>query len=1091
MLKLLLGTMFDSSPVSWLGHTMESLEQLEEEGGQAKRLALTNVARYAYNLDTTLSLSTIVRLAEKYPKASLHLLSEFCQQNTRGEHFTLSGLALPILPAPWLCNSSYYTHINIANNLLLYLPKEVMQIATLRGLNVSHNCLESIPNIITWNCPRLREIDFSHNRLIDVPYCILEGRNRTAATRQPGLESSLPNLPAQQKHISAAQRTLRLTGYNLYPSVSAVSRVNISHNPLLSQVPEWVCVLPNLTLLEMMAVPRLTVLTPYLSHCRYLCVIRMDFDLLVSPPREEALKGTRIILAYLRCQLRGSTPYRHLKLVLVGEEGCGKSTLFNQFMRTGPKSDSQQYPHMDIAAFEYPPRIRARKDRPRITFHVIDFAGQEIFRCTHQCFLTYRSIYLCLWDITEGKEALHRLCFWLRTIQACVPGSPVVLVATHIDRRPGLSASTILQWERETLGDVTQLKSHSYASTLGLPPILQSVVMDCQNKEDVELLLGDLYDIALQMRKPHTRILLMEEMLPRSYQELQSLVEVKVRSLCRDSRAAPILRHEELVDYVRLFTIHHPNDLDQDEEEFALACNFLHDAGAIVRFKSQVTGMSDLYFLDPQWLFNTLAAIVSFWHNRPRLTPILSSDCLPNDFERAGIPPQFYNSFLCMMESFNILVGLDMEKKYFLLPSFLPNAPPDNYPSYDLSEDGSEGMVTNYVQLDYLPPSLFPHLIARVLVYIRQLSGQLLAISDNPLTVEGSDSDGGDFTDGGMVSRAMGSMSSLLRRSYSFHLDRLGYVCHDELSTAGSEGTLRNKIWALSHSNLLSTPTTRHKALTEKLVTISQPILRQRASTSIGSSSADIDEQNSSLTHCDSFSSYMFWKKGLFVEFPCGTKFWMEACTSAIALVISGESVPRVKVLSFLSSCIDALVEESYGGLEVVSYSPCLSCLSNFWKGSSRTARSGNTSFADSALEISQVVTLNEFKEKISYSRRPSVESTRSQTFSDFKINRSPSPPRPASPHEDHLPTIAILENELTLFPLSTTIQHSIMSSSILCPKCERRVPLKTISPHVFLVDFTDKLLLDSKLLSFDEDKSSALGRGGYGKVRERGSVWG
>ncbi len=36
---------------------------------------------------------------------------------------------------------------------------------------------------------------------------------------------------------------------------------------------------------------------------------------------------------------------------------------------------------------------------------------------------------------------------WLRSIQACVPDSPVVLVATHVDRRPGLSGTTILQWE--------------------------------------------------------------------------------------------------------------------------------------------------------------------------------------------------------------------------------------------------------------------------------------------------------------------------------------------------------------------------------------------------------------------------------------------------------------------------------------------------------------------------------------------------------------------------------------------------------------------------------------------------------------------
>ena len=175
------------------------------------------------------------------------------------------------------------------------------------------------------------------------------------------------------------------------------------------QIPEWVCVLPNLTLLEMKALPRLTTITPYLAHCRSLCVLHLDTEGLVSPSPQEAQRGTRVIMAYLRCRLHGSTPYRHVRLVLIGSPESGKTTLFNLFMKSEVKGDSMA-PHMEVGTFDYPPRMKSRKERPRVTFHVIDFAGDEIYRSIHKCFLTYRTVYLCLWNVANGKESLKQVC---------------------------------------------------------------------------------------------------------------------------------------------------------------------------------------------------------------------------------------------------------------------------------------------------------------------------------------------------------------------------------------------------------------------------------------------------------------------------------------------------------------------------------------------------------------------------------------------------------------------------------------------------------------------------------------------------------
>ena len=159
----------------------------------------------------------------------------------------------------------------------------------------------------------------------------------------------------------------------------------------------------------MKALPRVTTLTPYLAHCRSLCVLHLDTDQLVSPPHSEAQRGTHVIMAYLRCRLRGSTPYRHIRLVLVGVPESGKTSLFKQFLKGSSKGELTDA-RMKETTFDYPPKTKTRREQPKVTFHVVDFAGNEIYRSVHKCFMTFRTVYLCLWNVTEGKDSLKQVC---------------------------------------------------------------------------------------------------------------------------------------------------------------------------------------------------------------------------------------------------------------------------------------------------------------------------------------------------------------------------------------------------------------------------------------------------------------------------------------------------------------------------------------------------------------------------------------------------------------------------------------------------------------------------------------------------------
>ncbi|CAI8020658.1 Leucine-rich repeat serine/threonine-protein kinase 1 [Geodia barretti] len=1117
VLQLLAGRVEENDTVSWLICVMSSLQNQSPHSPLTPKLL--QVADYLHNLDPTIFLSTIVRMTRTHALVSLDLINRFRPQGHSHDHFVKSGLALFSIPVSWFQNGNF-THIDLSNNLLLEVPDEMFRMSTLKGLNVSHNCLGSVPDILKWNCPYLRELNLSFNRLVDTKYCIL---NRPRNRSDPGMsDAGVPGRADQQAHFDEARRLQQLTGYNLYPCIHSLNWVNLSSNATLTQIPEWVCILPHLTLLELKNLPKLTSLTPYLAHCRNLCILKLDIHQLVSPPaREVANSGTRGIMAYLRCQLRGSSPYRHLKLVLVGANGTAKTTLFSQLAKLKSHPLTSSSPHlsktfMELATLEYRGAGReeggrkSHKFRPKITFHLIDFASEEVFQCFHQCFLTHRTLFLCLWDAARGVESLRSLGPCLRSIQASAPGSSVVVIGSHIDQRPGLSRATISQWEREVFGNRGQ---DAYPRNSGLPVVSDSVVMNCQSKRDVEKLMENVYRIALRLKHPRTHTPLVEEMVPRSYQELQTLVEVKLRGFQRKGQQVPVLRREEFIDHVRSLTLHH-DDLEQDEEEFSLAVQFLHEAGTIVHYRPHVAGASELYFLSPQWLFNTLGIILSHLKSYCRNAVIPCSN-LPFSFQKANIPPHLYSQFLGLLEENSVVVPLDMEKGHLLIPSVLSPDPPPEYPSYDFSEE-TEGYLMQYAYLDYLPSGFFPRLLARVIVCIGMLSGQLLAVGKSPLVTPNRP--------GNAVMKQHGARYNTIHR-----LDGQGYVTEDDETACGatSENRLREKIWALSTTNLATWPS-RHQTIMEKLATLSRgPIShgeelhsRSNGSCTVGErenvadtqeheeeeEEEETEEEGGESRNALELAENVVWQRGLHVEFPCGTRFWLEACEGAVAMVAQGGLVQRVKVITFLSACLDMLMEELYPGVRLVYYSPCPSCLSRYWSRNQQNSDSTSgtdfflPTFAKSDFELSTEVTslsLNEFKETASFNRRNSssdhVTMAKSFSGSTLKLERSLSPTDEGD--EKTLTTMnaageiieeipcAVLDNSIILYSLSSLVEKSSHRNYAQCSICEKPVALRDIGPHVLLVDFSDKLLISSRRLLYSEGRGSLLGEGSFGKV--------
>ncbi len=235
VLKLLVGTVSEINSTFLTVSTLESLEGCLRGDHAPKATptpqALQDVAYYLNCVDPTMVMSAMVRSTDKYPQATLTLLKDFCRQSSDPNHLIMTGAALISIPPQWVANA-HLSHVKLSNNLLISVPVELFQLATLKGLNLSQNCLERLPRVLTWNCPKLRDLDVSHNRLASQPYTILEGKKN----REQPLDAHPPSIGTQRNVIAAAQALLSLTGYNLYPCLCSIARVSISHNPALTQV---------------------------------------------------------------------------------------------------------------------------------------------------------------------------------------------------------------------------------------------------------------------------------------------------------------------------------------------------------------------------------------------------------------------------------------------------------------------------------------------------------------------------------------------------------------------------------------------------------------------------------------------------------------------------------------------------------------------------------------------------------------------------------------------------------------------------------------------------------------------------------------
>ncbi len=186
--------------------------------------------------------------------------------------------------------------------------------------------------------------------------------------------------------------------------------------------------------------------------------------------------STRHLLAYLRAQLRHCVPYNRMKLMVVGLQGRGKTTLLS-VLRTPNQPLPENVSTVGVVVNDWvigPPLATKKKKQDKVrkgsvegggrggersveeggrrwsggdvkcptstiivtfallcvqgahnsqsevVFSIWDMAGQEVYYATHQCFLSRNTLYLVVWNMEEGEKGIDYLRPWLLNIQVII-----------------------------------------------------------------------------------------------------------------------------------------------------------------------------------------------------------------------------------------------------------------------------------------------------------------------------------------------------------------------------------------------------------------------------------------------------------------------------------------------------------------------------------------------------------------------------------------------------------------------------------------------------------------------------------------------
>ncbi|XP_013924789.1 PREDICTED: leucine-rich repeat serine/threonine-protein kinase 1, partial [Thamnophis sirtalis] len=296
-------------------------------------------------------------------------------------------------------------------NIIINFPFQALV-----SLKLSGNQIVVLPSPEKWSCRLLKSLDLSKNQL--------------GKTEEGTKTKWIPLFSTRNRTCVGSEIEYTLQFPEFLADTLEVLYLNDNQ---LDSVPQSVCLLRGLSELYLGNNPGIQELPTDLGQLVNLWQLDIEDLNIGNLPAEIRKEGPKTILAYLRAQLRKAERCNVMKMVVVGPPRQGKSTLV-EILQTGKPSLSMP----DNATIrttrwelQRPAGFKSKVDA--VELNVWDIGGPSTMSTVNQCFFTDKALYIVIWNLALGEEAVANLQFWLLSIEAKAPNSVVLVVGTHLD----------------------------------------------------------------------------------------------------------------------------------------------------------------------------------------------------------------------------------------------------------------------------------------------------------------------------------------------------------------------------------------------------------------------------------------------------------------------------------------------------------------------------------------------------------------------------------------------------------------------------------------------------------------------------------
>ena len=633
--------------------------------------------------------------------------------------------------------------VSIEEPSLINLHQSLVKKNSFESLDISHNPLVKFPKIVFKLFSHLKRINLSSIGLNTIPPQIENLQQLASLNLSANILDHLPDefyLLSSLKYLNLSNN--QLTSLSLEISkLSKLVELNLENNKLFA-LTAGVGNLASLTYLNINNnyVKHIPGTIGYLEKLRYSAkfYFQQQNVKLLTPPLElvnnsHGEGGLDDIFNFLQSLLQGERKSARMKVMVVGQENVGKTTLirclkaYNRNKKLNKSSqahldkslkstglESLSTDGIDVGCISYTKKNASKNNinddnrEDTVELNIWDFAGQEIYYTTHQFFLSERSVYIIVWNIAKAEEE-SRIEYWLNSIKSRAKSAPIIIVATHSDHPKATK-----EYIRNSLEAITEKYQKKEFKA-----IEKIVPVSCSNLSGIPELYRDILDVVESQE-------CMGESIPNSYLELDKLIKEEA-----SKRFPPIVSWDEFCSLTKICSI------IQQESHIRTVCNLLHHYGSLVYYNEK--GLSDMIILSPQWIMDLMSTIITTKHNIIK-NGLLAHVNLPQLWRSPHFPEHLHQSFLVLLQKFEIIYYLktsftfsqgeikpnnqlaepsksSIYEGYSLIPSLLPEDKPSHLidKKWSIFPGPNEKQFSRVYKFHFIPSGFISRLLVRLL----------------------------------------------------------------------------------------------------------------------------------------------------------------------------------------------------------------------------------------------------------------------------------------------------------------------------------------------------------------------------------------